>query len=300
MATTPEQGMAAIESRFGRHPRSRALHAKGAFLTATFTATPEAAKLTRAGHMSGAPTPATVRFSNGGGDPNVPDYVPDVRGLAVAFNLADGTRTDLLSQTLPRFPFSDQEGFFAAMEISKPSFRSLLKFPAFAFRYPGAVKALPETNRRLNSRAGFAAREYFPFHAFRWLDADGGSRYVRYRWAPAISEPEPTKQEAKEGGRDYLFDDLRARLAREPVRMELEVTIAGEGDDPDDPSAIWSDACERVVVGTLEATAIDEDADDDNVMDPMRLVDGIEPSADPVLTYRPPVYSLSHARRTGS
>jgi hypothetical protein len=32
----------------------------------------------------------------------------------------------------------------------------------------------------------------------------------------------------------------------------------------------------------------------------MRLTDGIEPSDDPALLYRPAVYSLSHARRTGS
>ena len=31
----------------------------------------------------------------------------------------------------------------------------------------------------------------------------------------------------------------------------------------------------------------------------MRLVDGIEPSNDPVLRYRPAVYTLSHERRTG-
>ena len=71
---------------------------------ATFTATPEAATLTRAGHMTGEPIPTTARISNGGGDPTVPDYVPDVRGLATAFHLPDGTRTDILAQTLPVLP----------------------------------------------------------------------------------------------------------------------------------------------------------------------------------------------------
>ena len=36
------------------------------------------------------------------------------------------------------------------------------------------------------------------------------------------------------------------------------------------------------------------------VYDPMRLVDGIEPSDDPALRFRPAVYTLSHARRTAS
>ena len=82
--------------------------------------------------------------------------------------------------------------------------------------------------------------------------------------------------------------------------MRLEVQIAGPGDNPDDPSDEWPDDRERATVGTLDVTAIDDDADDGIVFDPMRLVDGIEASNDPVLHYRPPVYSLSHARRTGS
>ena len=176
--------------------------------------------------------------------------------------------------------------------------RALLKFPGFALRYPRAVAELPKVNRILNRRASFAAHTYHPFHAYRWLDGDGGSRYVRYRWLPTVDEPDIPKAEAKRRGPDYLFDELRDRLVREPVRFELEVQIAADGDDPDDPSSIWPEERRRVIVGTLEITAIDDEADDTVVMDPMRLVDGIEPSADPVLHYRPPVYDLSYQRRT--
>ena len=82
--------------------------------------------------------------------------------------------------------------------------------------------------------------------------------------------------------------------------MRLEVQIAGPDDNPDDPSDEWPDDRERVTVGTLEVTAIDDDADDGIIYDPMRLVDGIEGSNDPVLRYRPAVYDLSYGRRTGS
>jgi catalase len=298
LATTPKEALGKIDARFGVHARHRALHAKGVICKATFTAAPEAAKLTRAGHMTGAPTPTTVRISNGGGDPTVPDYEADVRGLATAFHLPDGTRTDILAQTLPRFPFRDQEGFLDVLAISKPSVSALLKFPGFAFRYPKAIAQLPTTTRILSSFASFAARRYYPFHAFKWIDADGGERYVRYTWLPTIDEPDLSKAEAKRRGANYLFDDLEQRLRREPVRWELEVQIAGEGDDPNDPSSVWPDERERVIVGTLEVTAIDPEADDGIVMDPVRVVDGIEPSEDPALLYRPPVYDLSHTRRT--
>lgn len=300
MGTSPEEGLAKIHERFGAHDGHRALHAKGVLCKGAFTATPRARELTRAGHMGGEPVPATVRFSNGGGDPTVPDYAPDVRGLAVAFHLADGSRTDILSQTIRRFPFRDQEGFFDALAVSKPSPTALLKMPLFALRHPRAVAGLGEANKALNRRASFAAREYFPFHAYEWIDADGGERFVRYSWLPTVDEPDFSKDEVKRRGRDYLFEELAERLERGPVRMELEVQIAGEGDDPDDPSSVWPEDRERVVVGTLEVTAIDPDADDGIVFDPVRVVDGIEPSNDPVLRYRPDVYTLSHARRTGA
>ena len=58
--------------------------------------------------MTGEPIPTTARLSNGGGDPTEPDYAPDVRGLATAFHLPDGTRTDILAQTLPHYPFPDE------------------------------------------------------------------------------------------------------------------------------------------------------------------------------------------------
>jgi catalase len=298
VATTHKDALGKINDRFGVHARHRALHAKGVICKGTFTASLQASTLTRAGHMTGEPIPTTVRISNGGGDPTVPDYEPDVRGLATAFHLPDGTRTDILAQTLRRFPFRDQEGFLDVLAISKPSVSALLKFPGFLVRNPKVIRTLPESNRLLNSRATFPARRYYPFHAFKWMAADGSERYVRYTWLPTIDEPDISKSEAKRRGPNYLFDDLEQRLDREPVRWDLEVQIAGEGDDPDDPSSVWPDERERVIVGTLEVTAIDREADDNIVMDPVRVVDGIEPSGDPALLYRPPVYDLSHTRRT--
>ena len=297
---TPQEAMERIHARFGVHPGHRAFHAKGVHYAGTFTATPSAAKLTRARHMSGDPVPANVRLSNGGGDPTVPDYAPDVRGIAVSFNLPDGSRTDILGQTVPHFPFPDQEGFFAALEVSKRDLRALLKLPWFAIRYPKAVRQLPEVNKVLAERRSFAARTYFAFHAYKWIDADGGERFVRYRFLPTVDEPQISRDEAHERGRDWLFEEMAERLTREPVRMELEVQIAAGDDNPDDPSEEWPAERERVIVGTLEITGVDPDAEDGIVFDPMRVVDGIEPSGDPVLHYRPDVYTLSHAERTGA
>jgi catalase len=298
--TTPDEALAKIHARFGAHDGHRALHAKGIHCVGTFTATPEASSLTRAAHMSGAPVPAKVRFSNGGGDPNVPDYVPDVRGLSVGFQLPDGKRTDILGQTIPRFPFHDQEGFFATLAISKPGLGGLLRTPLFLAKYPLAALSLREVDSVLRRRLSFAAHRYFAFHAFNWIGADGGERYVRYTWHPTVDDPEFSKEEAKRRGRDYLFDELRERLGREPVRMRLEVQVAEEGDDPNDPSSVWPDERRRVTVGTLEVTGVDDDADDSIIFDPIRVTDGIETSDDPVLHFRSAAYGASYERRTST
>jgi catalase len=300
MTTSPEEAMEVIHGRYGAHEGHRALHAKGVLCRGTFTPTPRAAELTKAAHMRAA-VPATVRLSNGGGDPTVPDYAPDVRGLAVSFHLPDGSRTDILSQTIPFFVFKDQEGFFEAVRAGKPTPSSLVRIPLLAVRHPKFIRTFPQNAKAMLSLpASFASRPYYPFHAVKWIDADDGERWVRYTWRPTVDEPDISRSEAKRRGADYLFDELRERLDREPVRMELEAQIAGAGDDPHDPSSVWPDERERVIVGTLEVTAIDPDADDGIVFDPMRLTDGIEPSDDPVLRYRPAVYTLSHERRTSS
>ncbi len=295
--STPEEAIEAIHGRFGAHQGHRALHAKGSLYSGTFTASPEAARLTRAEHMKGAPVGVTARFSNGGGDPNEPDYAADVRGLAVTFHLGGGSRTDISSQSLPRFPFKEVGPFLEFLRLSKPSASSALRMPLFFARHPGSIGALRVNLAVLKPPPSFAAIDYYALHAFRWLDSEGGDRYVRYVWRHTVDPPPLGKGEAKRLGRDYLREELEARLAEGPVRFELEVQIAGPGDDADDPSSVWPEERERVIVGTLEVTAPCEEGDD-YVFDPTRVTDGIELSDDPVLRFRPRAYSISHERRT--
>jgi hypothetical protein len=93
----------AINAISGVHAGHRAAHAKGILLTGTFTPSAEASALTTAAHMQGEPSRVTVRFSNGGGDPGIPDYAREGRGMAVKFYAPDGEKTDIVSLTLPCF-----------------------------------------------------------------------------------------------------------------------------------------------------------------------------------------------------
>jgi catalase len=303
VAVTPAQAADAANEAFGRHPGFRALHAKGTLLGGTFTATPVAGRLTRAAHMQGERIPATIRVSNGSGNPDSPDYAPDVRGLAVKLYLSDGSRTDIVAQTAPRFPVHTPEAFVKLLAAQHPGPAMAWKFPLFLARHPEAIRSLPANLPSLRPPASYAACSYYAIHAYRFLDSDGGARYVRYTLVPEVAESRLGPREAKRRGRDYLQKEIRERLTDGSVRFALELQIAAAGDDVDDPASVWPQDRERVRAGTLEITGPEterETGGDVLVFDPTRVVDGIELSDDPVLRFRAPAYSESVARRTGS
>lgn len=295
MTVTPHEALDRINAVFGVHAGHRALHAKGRFYTGTFTATPEAATLGRAGHLRGEPVPVLVRWSNGGGNPRVKDGAPDVRGMGVSFRLPDGTATDLLGQTAPRFPLRNIEEFLQLVESSKP-----WQIPLFVARHPHTIGAIAANLRAKSVVPPFSYAEvaYFPIHAYRWLAPDGGSNWVRYVLAP---DGTGTRPAGKFEGRDRLSEEIVARLAEGPVRYTLQVSVAGPDDDPHDPTSVWKQA-RTFDAGTIEVTAPADDPEADGglvVFDPTRVVDGIELSDDPILRYRAAAYSESVARRLG-
>ncbi len=289
---TPAEAIDRINAVFGRHAGHRALHAKGRFYAGTFTPTAEAGELGRALHLQ-APVAAWVRFSNGGGHPGAPDGAPDVRGIGVSFRLPDGSATDLLGQTAPRFPVRTPEDFIDLVEHSKPQ-----QLPGFMARHRSAFKPLM-ANLRAKAVVppySYAEATYYPVHAYRWIAPDGTQRWVRY-----VFEPQATKADrpAKPKGKHRLQEEMEARLAAGPVRFTLRVTVAAEGDDPHDPMSVWVGA-HSFDAGTLEVTALDPERETGGeivVFDPTRVVDGIELSDDPILRYRAGAYSESVARR---
>jgi catalase len=303
MTATPQDSTAAANEVFGRHPGHRALHAKGTLLKGAFTASPEAAALTRAAHMQGEPVPATIRVSNGGGDPDVPDFKPDVRGLAIKLYLPDGSRTDIVAQSAPRFPVHTPEEFLELLRAQRPGPAMAWKLPLFLARHPDVVPRLPPNLPSLRPPVSYATCKYYAIHAYKFIDAQGGSRYVRYTLLPDAGDVRIGPREAKRRGRDYLQEEIRARVGNGPVRFTLELQIAAAGDNVEDPASSWPKQRQRIRAGTLEITGLEterETGGDVLVFDPTRVVDGIELSDDPVLRFRAPAYSDSVAQRTPS
>jgi catalase len=301
VALSAQQAVDAANSVFGRHPGCRALHAKGTLCAGEFTPTTHARDLTRAAHMQGPEVPATIRFSNASGNPDEPDWKPDPRGLAIKLYLPDGSRTDIVTVSSPRFPTRTPEGFVELIEAQGAGAAAAWKLPLFLVRHPEALSVLPAVAPTLAPPASYATIPYYGLHAFRWIDPDGGERYVRYSLRPSITEPRPDSKARRRLARDYLQEEIRKRVSAGPVLFSLEVQIAAPGDRVEDPSAAWPKRRRRVTVGTLKIDRLEherEQGGDILVFDPSRVTDGIECSDDPVLRFRPHAYSESIKRRT--
>jgi catalase len=294
----------AVNGIYGAHAGHRALHAKGTLCTATFTATPQASDYTIAAHMQGDPIRAHVRFSNAGGDPGKRDGTNDGRGMAVKFYLEDAT-TDIVAVTIPVFAVRTPEDFLELTLARKPDPETgkpdLDKIGAFLNAHPESMPAV-EAALSANAPASYAQCPYFAVHAYRFVDANGGSRYVRYRWEPEAGVSWLDREEAKQRSHDYLREELEERFAQGPAGFRLWIQIADEGDPVDDSTAAWPEERETVELGRLEISelAFDREFDGDVlVLDPTRVTDGIECTGDPVLHARAHAYAESVFRRSG-
>ena len=299
----PEQAVDAINDVSGVHPGHRAAHAKGNLLAATFTPTADAPRLTRAAHMQGEPVRATARFSNGGGNPEIPDYAREGRGMAVKFYLPDESTTDIVALSLPCFFVRTPEDFIEFTRTRKPDPETgqpdMEKIGAWLGEHPEAQQAI-QAAVGAEPPESYATTVYNSIHSFRWIDADGNGHFVRYRWESEAGESILSDEEARARGRDYLREDI---LERGGAAFRLLVVLAEEGDPVDDPTVAWPDERERVDVGRLELVSPETDreqGEDVLVFDPMRVTDGIEPSDDEILRFRPRAYAVSVERRSGA
>jgi catalase len=295
---SPQQAIDRLRAAFSPPPGYRTLHSKGRFYAGTFTATPEAAELCRAGHLDGQPHEVTVRWSNAAGKPRS-DGKPDIRGMAVKFRLPDGSATDLLGQTSPRFPTDDPEVFVELTEASEKP----LTLPLFLARHPGVLPSVLAGARAgaIAAPTTFAEVTFYPIHAYGWLDAEGNRTWVRYVFRATATKAD--RLETSFSGRDQLAEEMAARLARGPVTHEVWVQVAGADHDPHRATSVWSGARE-LLAGRIVVTAEVGDPEGGpmsstpTVFDPTRVVDGVELSDDPILRYRAGAYTESVARRT--
>jgi catalase len=297
-----EDAVEAINAVYGCHRGERVSHAKGIVCSGTFTAAPAAASLTTAEHMQGPEVRAVARFSNSSGDPGAPDFDRDVRGMATTLFLPSGARTDIVAVTMPCFVARTPREF---VEFTRATVPSRLR-PFRVARYLiGHREAWRATRARLGIKrpASYATCRFDALHTFRWVDGDGRVRPVRYVWTPHAGEASIRRRRARQLGADYLRTELRERLRSAPVRFDLQLRLARDGDAIDDSTRPWPADRESVTAGTLEISRIGtgrQESGDELVFDPTRVTAGIELTDDPILRFRPEAYVVSFERRTAA
>jgi len=291
-----------FETIFGPHPGFRPAHAKGLMLTGSFTPAAGAQQLTRAPHAMRTSTPVTARFSNSTGLPGLPDNVADAnpRGLAIRFNLAEHVHTDIVSHSADGFPTRDGYQFLEflrAAVASGPDVPSPKPVEIFLGSHPGAL-AFVQTPKPFPS--SLARQTYYAVTAYQFTNAAGATRFGRYRIVPEAGNDFLSDQQAAALSADYHFDEIAGRVSKAPVRFRIVVQVAAPGDVTDDATVHWPESRELREFGTLELNAVMPDSPAQQkqiIFDPIPRVDGIEPSADPLLELRAAVYLLSGRQR---
>ncbi|HEU5041319.1 MAG TPA: catalase family peroxidase [Gemmatimonadales bacterium] len=291
-----------VQLNGGIHTGFRFMHAKGVVVTGSFTPAPGARAISRAAHLSGAPVPVTVRFSDGTGVPTIPDTDTrgSPRGMAIRFTLPGGAFTDIVAISHNGFVVGTGEEFLAFLTaVSRTTPQSPRPNPVeqFLAAHPRARKFIEDAQPL---PASFATLAYFGNNAFVFVDSAGVKRAGRYQILPAAGIVTLDSAKAAKAGAEYLFEDLPRRLARGPVRFRLVAQMASPGDQTSDGSIVWPDDRKIVELGTLSLTAIAPDNEKlqrDLMYNPIFLTQGIQLSDDPLIPLRSAVYALSVAHR---
>ena len=126
------------------------------------------------------------------------------------------------------------------------------------------------------------------------------SRYGRYRVLPAAGTEYLDETAAAARSPNFLFEEIRERIGKEPVRFRVAVQLAQDGDIIDDATVRWPEQRTQLAFGeiSLQEIAANNASEQQHIIfDPIPRVDGIEASVDPLFEPRANIYLMSGRRR---
>ncbi len=221
----------------------RVVHARGAAAHGYFQVYESMAPYTRAGFLQdpAVKTPVFVRFSTVGGSRGSADTPRDVRGFAVKFYTPEGNY-DLVGNNMPVFFIQDAIKFPDFVHAVKPEphneipqassahdtlwdFVSLTLESSHMMMWLMSDRALPRS---------FSMMEGFGVHTFRFINARGESRYVKFHWKPLLGANSLVWDEAQKiMGKDADFNrrDMYESIEQgRPLEWELGVQMFGDAE----------------------------------------------------------------------
>ena len=281
----------------------RRAHGKGICFEGTFRASGEAVPYSVARVFAQQNVPVIGRFSLGSPDPYAPDNSTRTVSMAAMLTADDGEQWRMKLNNEPFFATRTPEGFLEQVEAYKPVTNTGVpdsaKVAAFLQKYPEAQKYMQWDATAPWTRS-FAGAQYNVINAFILIDAKGKKQAVRWSMRPRSAFTSWSVSQRKQASHDFLFEDLKKRLQKEPLYWDLVLTLAEPGDPVNDPSQVWPENRRQIVAGTLEVSQVFDQTKGgcrDVNFDPTLVPKGITLSDDPVLAARAGIYSHSHSDR---
>ncbi|MGS1107333.1 catalase [Achromobacter anxifer] len=193
----------------------RIVHARGSAAHGYFECYKPLTDLTAASlfAQAGKRTPVFVRFSTVAGERGSKDTARDVRGFAVKFYTDEGN-WDLVGNNMPVFFIQDAMKFPDLVHAVKPEPHHGMPQAASAHdTFWDFVSLMPESTHMLmwlmSDRAiprSYRMMQGFGVHTFRFVNAAGESRLVKFHWNPLLGTHSQVWNEAvKVSGADPDF-----------------------------------------------------------------------------------------------
>jgi catalase len=300
----------------------RVVHARGAAAHGYFRVYEPMTAYTRAGFLQDPQkeTPVFVRFSTVAGSRGSTDLARDVRGFAVKFYTDEGV-FDLVGNNIPVFFIQDAIKFPDLVHAVKPEPHNEIPQAASAHdTFWDFISLMPESAHMImwvmSDRAiprSFRMMEGFGVHTFRFVNAEGVSRFVKFHWKPMLGMHSVVWDEAQKiSGKDPDFHrrDLYEAIENgDYPQYELGVQIVDEKDEHSfdfdllDPTKIIPENI--VPVRRIGRLVLNRNPDnffaetEQVAFHPGHIVPGIDFTADPLLQGRLFSYTDTQLIRLG-
>lgn len=284
-------------------PGYRRAHGKGICFEGTFHSNGEAEKFSTARVFTQSDIPAIGRFSIGSANPHAADDSTATVGMALMLTPDDQSQWRMKLNNFPYFSTRNPEGFLALKSAFEPDPKTgqpdPVRVAAFYKEYPEARKA-NEEKAKMPLTGSFSGVEYYSINAFILKNSKDEKQPIRWSMRPHAKFISLSKEQRAQAGHDFLFEDIKKRLKKEPLYWDLVLQLAELGDPVDDPSQPWPKDRKEIVVGTLEVKQVTDQEHGncrDVNFDPTLVPPGIELSNDPILAARAGIYAHSYNAR---
>ncbi|WP_405097216.1 catalase [Oceanobacillus sp. FSL H7-0719] len=301
----------------------KVVHARGFGVHGEFETYKSLKHLTKAHFLqeAGRKTPVFTRFSTFQGSKGSKDTAVDIRGFAVKFYTEEGNY-DSLSLQFPVFIVSDAMKFMDVVHAAKPNPATDIPQATTAhdnfWDYVANNQESAHMVTWLMSMRGrprsWRTMAGWPINTFRFVNEQGKSTFVRFKWQPKLGVHSLLLDEANIiGGIDPDFhrnDMIEAVKKGAFPEYELGVQLIEEKDefkydfDILDDTKFWPEEVVPVeLIGKMTLNRLVDNffaEEEQAAFDPSSLVPGIDVTNDPVLQGRAFAYRDTELYRQGS